>query len=351
MSFGEISMSDKLILLHDGKEKVINVFIHGYSAIHNDEELNSLSEQILNAKPVGKVFLLVWSSGKLKTIGIAARGLYYAFKIGRNAFRAAPTLNVVSSLSEPFYQIAKFKYFEHKSELLGKKLNKYLKRLNGKFPNTPINLIGHSLGSRAIHYAMHHSELSNYNVKDVVFIGGAADANDGDWVECADSIRGKIFNIYSSNDSTLKYLTPDLRPRIGRDGIPYSYHKIKHKHLGSFGHKEYWANLEYVLQVGWKTFKQSKSIPRYYSAYEVDCPYCSTDLIIEDAEIESDEWIECPECKLDFDFDGIDTFCVDQDIYCHCGRTYYRMKETNPAKVGEYFICKHCGDNYIVDSD
>ena len=99
ISIGELNMSDKLILLHEGKENVINIFIHGFNSVPDNEKLDELSAHILSAKPTGKIFLLAWNSGSWK-------------------------------------DVPRFWAMETRSEVLGKKIPQFLRRLNNKYKNT-----------------------------------------------------------------------------------------------------------------------------------------------------------------------------------------------------------------------
>lgn len=97
-----------------------------------------------------------------------------------------------------------FKFFESKAEQLGRRLLVHL----SKIPYAreyAINLIGYSLGARAIHYALAIHDWSRYRLQDVILLGGAADANDDDWPACAEKLRGKIYNAWSPIDHTLDY--------------------------------------------------------------------------------------------------------------------------------------------------
>ena len=69
-------------------------------------------------------------------------------------------------------------------------------------------LMGHSLGARVIYYAL--AALSTRQekiVRDVYLLGGAVDRNDeSGWGEAIKSVKGRIYNCFSSKDQVLTCL-------------------------------------------------------------------------------------------------------------------------------------------------
>lgn len=266
----------KKVLLIDGPEKEINIFIHGYLAVKNQESFDDLCQKIIAAKPRGKVYLFYWKSGTL------------TFKWLRT------TSHRVGSVAD---WIPHFTKYRQRAEQLGSRFDSYLKSI----PNSkkyPINLIGHSLGARLIHYALANSNLEKYNIKDCIFMGGAADAGDNDWDDCVRKISGKFYNFWSSKDGILKYLP---KSQIGSVGISYaSSSRIINREYPSFRHTDYWDNLEYLLTRGWRNFKQSKID---MSLTSVDCPIDGSQSLVP---LKLDGIYECHGCNgnIEFDDDG-----------------------------------------------
>lgn len=270
------------MLLHKGPEKQINIFIHGYGAARTQKELYKLREAILSAQPAGRVYLLFWKSGTPVRF-------------------------------DPIH----YKIFEGKAERLGERFLMHL----SKIPHAreyPINLIGYSLGARVIHYALAINDWSNYRVRDVILLGGAADAEDEDWPECAEKIKGKIYNAWSPVDWWL-VIKPDSRRAVGRHGILWSYPtKIVNRRY-RFGHMEYWINLEYILSRLWPRFRQAKK-PLINLPKDADCPYCGMSNPVFPPW--DDSPIKCDECGLDFEFNGKTVYMIKNDIECpnpECG--------------------------------
>jgi len=69
-------------------------------------------------------------------------------------------------------------------------------------------LIGHSLGARVIYYLLQAMSTKTVSpIRDVYLLGGTVDREDEQgWKNALKSVNGKIYNIYSDNDDTLKIL-------------------------------------------------------------------------------------------------------------------------------------------------
>lgn len=317
-------MEANLTPLHIGSEKQINIFIHGYGAVRTQEEFDELAGAILSAQPAGRVYLMFWKSGSW-----ALPAWTLAVARGVRAVNRASV--VVATATEVVLRTAHFKLFESKAERLGERFLMHL----SKIPHArdyPINLIGHSLGARVIHYALATNDWSNYRVRDVILLGGAADAQDEDWPECAKKIKGKIYNAWSPFDGWL-FIKPDLRRAVGRHGILWSHPKIVNRRY-ELGHTQYWDNLEYLLSRLWPRFRQAKK-PLINLPKDADCPYCGK--VVEVFPPWDDSRVECGVCGLDFEFNGKTVYMIENDIECpECGDVDAHLPEKG-------YVC-HCGD-------
>lgn len=244
----------RLTPLHYGSENEVNIFVHGFRAISNEDEMEALASQILKIKPKGWVYLFHWGSGqweyKLKqdfsstmslTVRTLARGL---------------VLPYVAPLKGLWF-ILDFKRKERAAEDLGRRLKRHISKIP-QAKSCKINLIGHSLGARVIHHAL-QADWSEYKINDVILMGGAADLDDDSWEGCLKQIKGKVYNAYSRNDKVLQ-LTPDRRKRIGREPLMKGHKKIVNREYPSFGHTDYWKRLDYILPRIWDRFKPSKHL-------------------------------------------------------------------------------------------
>ncbi len=169
------------------------------------------------------------------------------------------------------------------------------------------------------------NDWSKYRVRDVVLLGGAADADDEDWPECAKRIRGKIYCAWSPADRVLRGI-PDLRRPVGRHGISGSHPKIVNRRY-QLGHGEYWDNLEYLLSRLWPRFRQAAH-DLVATMADVECPYCGEDLQLEPPWDDTPH--SCGNCGLDFEFDGKATYYIHNDIECpECGQVESRCPEAD----------------------
>lgn len=286
VEYHSANLEANLRLLHAGPERQINVFVHGYGTIGDQDEFNSLAGLILAAQPAGRVYLLFWKSGHWNPSHIT---------------------HVATCGGAALFKFVEFKLFESKAERLGMRFLMHLSRILHA-TEYPINLIGYSLGARVVHYALAVNDWSNYRLHDVILLGGAADADDDDWPHCAKKLKGKIYNAWSPCDQVLK-IKPDCRPAIGRLGILWAHPKIVNRRY-LFGHQEYLDNLEYVLSRLWPRFLQAKKP----LAEDVECPYCEEELWVFPPW--DDSPIECEGCGLDFEFNGKTVYMIENKIEC-----------------------------------
>lgn len=345
-------MESKLVKIIDGPEHEINVFVHGYSAVTSQKQLDAISLQILAARPAGKVYLLMWKSGNWRPSPLSA--VIKLSRFGVSALKwirrvPKPTLPL-ELLLEGAWQMSKWKLAKKRAKELGTK--KFAQHL-GKIKHSesyPVNLIGHSLGARAIHWFLYSDTSSRANINDVVFLGGAATLDDDSWEYCCESVNGQLFNVYSKGDMILA-LSPE-RKFVGRHPIRGS--KIIRNRKTTLGHREYWDNLEWVLSNNWDGFNQA--------AYPLvaECPYgCSTDVLYLDGSGEQ----ECPNCLGPILVEEDDVYAASESAVlceCPCGGSHavldlnergecpeceYDFERAKSGRVGyvPYGIkCPHC---------
>jgi len=103
-------------------------------------------------------------------------------------------------------------------------------------------------------YALAHDDWQKYNIRDVVFLGGAADVDSDGWEPFVNSYGGFLYNVYSKKDKVL-LASPDFRARVGRNRIEFDSFKIINRHYSSFNHTDYWQRLDYILPRLWKDYR------------------------------------------------------------------------------------------------
>ena len=98
--------------------------------------------------------------------------------------------------------------------------------------NQRFTLVGHSLGARAIYYALKalSSKSNKQYIDDVILLGGAVGNCSNDWEEVLPAVSGKIYNCYSKKDAVLKgpyqILSMGASKPIGFYPIESSHSKI-----------------------------------------------------------------------------------------------------------------------------
>ncbi len=249
----------ELTLIFPGQEEEINIFIHGYSAVSSQSKFERLAHLILSARPPGLTYLLYWRSGSWKLPAWTQT----VFTISRTAYRViragemfSPVFLLADAAMLTVAEMLSYRYYERRAETLGKNLRQHVAKIPEAL-DYPINLIGHSLGARVIYYALFLDEWWEYDIKDCILLGGAADV-EGDWETCLTRISGGIYNAYSKWDLALK-ITPDMRKRVGRHPIQSSPRMINRQY--TLQHTDYWSRLDDILPNLWEGFRPSPHIP------------------------------------------------------------------------------------------
>ena len=250
-----MSTTRRLDLLHEGPEKVINVFIHGYRSVKTAHEYAALCAKILAAKPPGQVYCYHWPS-----TGVRLPATVTILRHAKQLLRLNPAAWGLAALEwivgKGIKETVGFKTAERQAEKAGKEMLRRVSRVSNA-KSFPVNLIGHSLGARVIQFSLMHSDWSKYDLQQCILLGGAADLQ-AHWGELYEHVNDRIMNVYSKKDVVLR-ITPDRRKRVGRYPISSPYKGIVNRHYGSFGHWDYWKRLPYLLPRLSPAFKASKS--------------------------------------------------------------------------------------------
>ncbi len=238
-----------LIKLFSGTSPEINIFVHGFRSINTIEKLENLAYNILHAKPSGQVYLYAWKSD-INFNSEAISNLILLVAKSKNQY-----VSTISLLSPILSIYARFKFYESRAAILGENLKRHISKIPGA-KDLNIYLIGHSLGALVIFNALTANDWFDYNIKDIVLIGGCVDKNSSLWEDVIDQISGNIYNGYSIDDKILKK-TPDFKKHIGRNKLlinTYYNNRIINHEFPSYSHSDYWPNLEEVLFNLWDNF-------------------------------------------------------------------------------------------------
>lgn len=235
---------------NDSPAERVNVFVHGYRSAVSRADVEAALDRVRRTGVVGENYLLRWRSGRWADSATVA-GLRAAYKATRIRYALSPWSLLMDAGIVGATEAAQFKRMERRAEQVGKALPEQLAPIaRGR----PVNLIGHSLGARVVHYALGHGDLSRVTVSDVVLLAGAADLNAANWHECVARIEGRLVNAYSRSDKVLK-ITPDLRKRVGMRPMPNrdlnGVSRVENHHCKGVGHVQFWTRLPELLPTVW----------------------------------------------------------------------------------------------------
>jgi uncharacterized alpha/beta hydrolase family protein len=172
---------------------ILNLYVHGYSAIRHEDELQSLVQTIASV-PNSNNWFYVWDSGHF------LKHLSENFSIIPRT-GLAPTIPtyIFTQIAEQLVKIAKhFLEMQEKAEHEGKNhffnlLESHLKNRSKAFQK--INIIGHSLGARLVYTAIKENPniSKKFPIENVIFLGGVVDCK-ADWDALLSVIQGQIYN-------------------------------------------------------------------------------------------------------------------------------------------------------------
>lgn len=244
---------DAKLVAAGGEGDPINIFIHGYKSLTSERSTGASLERIARLNVPGRNYLLQWSSGNWNRTAIVA-GLRASYRVARIRHLLCPWMLLVDAGVMSIAEVAQFKWMEKRSELVGSELLEIVQAVE-RSESARVNLIGHSLGARIIHFGLRFNDWSDVRIGDCVLLGGAADSGVEAWNACLAKIEGRMFNGFSASDRILG-ITPDLRGRVGArpmpqivvDGVP----KVVNHHCVGVRHVDYWSKLDTVLPYVWQ---------------------------------------------------------------------------------------------------
>lgn len=131
--------------------------------------------------------------------------------------------------------------------------NKFQSLIETQIPEQNIFLLAHSLGARVAYEGMKSWTGKHYLLEDVIFLSGAVRRDSSkDWGDVANQIKGNLINVYSKDDSTLKYKfkSVEFGNACGYKPIKEYHPKIKNEDATSFIGKHNLANsLSYLPEL------------------------------------------------------------------------------------------------------
>lgn len=222
-----------------------NIFIHGYSAGHSDEDkqllLDKIPEQLKHYTnifafwPSNHIFRFDKSSlWKIGSAGLGAGATFIGAPMG--------SLGLVGTLARD--RLGNFTQARARAESMGTVLLDQLQDyLNSHHPQIKtINLIGHSLGGRLVISSLKSfSSRQQLIINDVLLMAAAVEVTAIEARKMRGALQGRLINAYSKADKTL--LLNVGESCLGRNEAEH-FESIE---MNDFGHTDYWERLPEVL--------------------------------------------------------------------------------------------------------
>lgn len=250
----------KITKVKDGSGPAL-IFINGFLSQKKQDSsdwINAVSEKY----PNNPYYYVNWESSSLykmgsligKGVGNAAFKKFIAELMKKGSKSFAKKLNpftwaqtVAGLIGNPWHTSM------IKASMTGILLADLIARTNN---SNGFVLMGHSLGARVIFYLLCALSTKNVSqINDVFLLGGAVDRKDSKgWNDAIKSVKGKIVNCYSYNDSTLKFLYRGANALssspIGLGDIEVYHEKLVNKDVTSIigGHMQYKEKFGEILK-------------------------------------------------------------------------------------------------------
>ncbi|KQV20182.1 hypothetical protein ASC74_20020 [Pseudomonas sp. Root329] len=222
-----------------------NIFIHGYSAGHSDQEKKLLLEKIPDQFSNYTNIFAFWPSNhylhfdKSSLWALGAAGL--SSGVGSTAGPVS-YWGLAGSFAKD--RLKNFTDARSRAERMGvvllEQLKEYL-RCNHPQIDT-INLIGHSLGSRVVVSSLRNfTNRQQLAINDVLLMAAAVEVTSIEARQLRGLLQGRLINAYSKADKTL--LLNWGETCLGRNEVEH-FESIE---MNDFGHTDYWERLPEVL--------------------------------------------------------------------------------------------------------
>lgn len=236
------------VLCGEPQGDVLNLYVHGYSAFFNRQQLGNFKQQLAGIEGSTNL-MLFWPAGHFLENLFAPFKDVIAAMLGGGSIGAA-TVGVGKAIA---YFLDHYKSVEARvDEVASSLLPELASYLRGESLEVRrINLIGHSLGARILVKSLLASpETARELPLDNLLLMGGAICTSSPWEEVSAPLKGRVINCHSSKDWALA-MKPDTERCIGRYAIPVTpalKAKVTNVHLATFDHAAYWPQLQTVVQ-------------------------------------------------------------------------------------------------------
>ncbi|AVD84936.1 DUF726 domain-containing protein [Pseudomonas sp. SWI6] len=222
-----------------------NIFIHGYSAGHSDEDKQLLLDKIPEQLKHYTNIFAFWPSNHIFRFDKSSLWRIGSAGLGAGAaLMGAPmgSLGIVGTLAQD--RMGNFTQARARAESMGAVLLDQLQDyLNSHHPQIKtINLIGHSLGGRLVISSLKSfSSRQQLIINDVLLMAAAVEVTALDARKMRGVLQGRLINAYSKADKTLLLNVGETC--LGRNEAEH-FESIE---MNDFGHTDYWERLPEVL--------------------------------------------------------------------------------------------------------
>ncbi|MBP5969974.1 MULTISPECIES: DUF726 domain-containing protein [Pseudomonas] len=222
-----------------------NVFVHGYSAGHSDEDKQFLLDKIPGQLKHYTNIFAFWPSNHLLRFdksslwAFGAAGLNFGKTMSSSPLDSFGIAGAFAKDRMGNFTQARTRA-EHMGAVLFDQLQDYLRTNHPKIKT--INLIGHSLGGRLV-----ISSLKNFSyrqqlaINDVLLMAAAVEVTPLEARQLRERFKGRLINAYSKADRTL--LLNWGETCLGRNEVEH-FESIE---MNDFSHTDYWDRLQEVL--------------------------------------------------------------------------------------------------------
>lgn len=237
-----------------------NIFVHGYSAGHNDEDKNLLLAKISGQLQHYTNIFAFWPSNhyfhfdKSSLLELANSALPFA-RIGlRSPVALTGLVNSVVKDRHKNFTDARSRA-ERMGAVLLEQLSEYLSQNHPQIEI--VNLIGHSLGGRLVVKSLKTSNSRHrLAINDVLLMAAAVEVTPIEAQQMRHQLQGRLINAYSRDDRILMMNFGETC--LGRNEVEY----FENSEMKGFGHTDYWERLSDVLsKTKFKESVQESTVP------------------------------------------------------------------------------------------
>jgi energy-coupling factor transporter ATP-binding protein EcfA2 len=222
-----------------------NVFVHGYSAGHSDEDRRFLLDKIPDQLSNYTNIFAFWPSNHLLRFDASSLPALLAAGLKFVPAMSSLSLNVLGIPGA--FALDRMDNFtqararaEHMGAVLFDQLQDYLRSNHPKIRT--INLIGHSLGGRLIISSLKNSSYRpQLAVNDVLLMAATVEVTAIEAQHLRERFKGRLINAFSKTDRILLLNWGEIS--LGRNEVEH-FESIEVK---DFGHGDYWKRLNEVL--------------------------------------------------------------------------------------------------------